>query len=71
MKVSELRELGVEELQRRISELREEQFKLRLRRSTEELPNPIRLRALRRDIARCLTMLADKNREQQMLEKTR
>ncbi|MFO7638655.1 MAG: 50S ribosomal protein L29 [bacterium] len=60
MKVSELRELNPEELQRRIDEMRSEAFKLRLRRATEQLPNPLRLRVLRRDIARCLTVLAVK-----------
>lgn len=58
MKASELRELSPEELERRIGELRDESFKLRLRRSTEQLPNPLRLRMLRRDIARCRTVLA-------------
>ena len=58
MKVSSLRELGPEELERRVAGLRDEMFKLRLRRATEQLPNPLRLRMLRRDIARCMTVLA-------------
>lgn len=57
MKASELREMIPEDLSRRLSELREELLKLRLRRSAEPLPNPLRLRVLRRDIARCLTEL--------------
>jgi large subunit ribosomal protein L29 len=57
MKASELREMTRDELQRKLAETRDELFKLRLRRGSEELPNPIRLRDLRRDIARCLTML--------------
>ncbi len=59
MKASELRELGKEGIKRRLAELREELFKLKLRRATEELPNPLRLRTLRRDIARCLTLLRE------------
>jgi large subunit ribosomal protein L29 len=57
MKASELREMTQDEVLRKLAELRDEQFKLRLRRSAEELPNPLRLRLLRRDVARCLTVL--------------
>ncbi|MEO0071311.1 MAG: 50S ribosomal protein L29 [candidate division WOR-3 bacterium] len=57
MKASELRELTKEELLRKLTELKDELLKLKLRRSTEQLPNPLRLRVLRRDIARCLTIL--------------
>lgn len=64
MKVSELRELSKEELVRKVVELREEFFKLRLRRSTEQLPNPLRLRSLHRDIARCLTVLKEKEKNE-------
>jgi large subunit ribosomal protein L29 len=60
MKASELREMTQDEVRRKLAELRDEQFKLRLRRSTEELPNPLRLRLLRRDVARCLTVLRAK-----------
>jgi large subunit ribosomal protein L29 len=60
MKASELREMTREEILRKVAELRDEQFKLRLRRSAEELPNPLRLRLLRRDVARCLTVLRAK-----------
>ncbi len=62
MKASELREMTKEELLRKVAELRDELFKLKLRRATEQLPNPLRLRVLRREIARCLTVL--KEREQ-------
>jgi large subunit ribosomal protein L29 len=57
MKASELREMTREEILRKLAELRDEQFKLRLRKSGEELPNPIRMRLLRKDVARCLTVL--------------
>jgi large subunit ribosomal protein L29 len=60
MKASELREMTRDEILRKVVELRDEQFKLRLRRSAEELPNPLRLRLLRRDVARCLTVLRAK-----------
>jgi len=69
MKASELRELSPEELQRRIVELRDELFKLRLRRATEQLTNPLRLRSLRRDIARCIGMLNSKREAPAPVEK--
>ncbi len=59
MKASELRELGKDEIQRRLTEARDELLKLRLRRAGEELPNPLRLRILKRDIARMLTVLKE------------
>ncbi|MGQ9707795.1 MAG: 50S ribosomal protein L29 [bacterium] len=64
MKASELRELGQDEIRRRIQEMRDELFKLKLRRAGEELPNPLRLRVLRRDIARLLTVLKEIERKE-------
>ncbi|HDR00183.1 MAG TPA: 50S ribosomal protein L29 [candidate division WOR-3 bacterium] len=69
MKASRLRELTAEELQRRVAELQDETFKLKLRRSTEQLPNPLRLRVLRRETARCLTELAARRKSSQAGEK--
>jgi large subunit ribosomal protein L29 len=63
MKGSELREMTRDELARKLSELKDEQFKLRLRRGAEDLPNPLRLRMLRHDIARCMTVLAEMDRK--------
>jgi len=69
MKASELREMTQDEIRRKLAELRDEQFKLRLRRSAEELPNPLRLRLLRRDVARCLTVLRAKEIDEKSTEK--
>ncbi len=69
MKASELREMTPDEVRRKLAELRDEQFKLRLRRSAEELPNPLRLRLLRRDVARCLTVLRAKEIDAESTEK--
>ena len=60
MRASDLREMGLEELGRKLAELRDELFKLRLRRGGEELPNPLRMRMLRRDVARCMTVMREK-----------
>jgi len=63
-KASKLRELTETELNDKIKELTEEQFNLRIRNSMQQLENPLRLRAVRRDIARCKTVLNAKAREQ-------
>lgn len=60
MKTNELRELSADELSSRLDELRKERFSLRFRSATESIENPMRFRSLRRDIARLLTMLREK-----------
>ncbi len=57
MKASELTEMSVDDLKAKLAELTEERFRLRFRSATEALENPMRFRALRRDIARLYTML--------------
>ena len=57
MKASELTELKAEELQAKLDELVQERFNLRFRSATESIENPMRFRALRRDIARIRTAL--------------
>jgi large subunit ribosomal protein L29 len=59
MKPSEIRNMTKAELTRALATLRDEYFKLHLRRGSEELPNPLRLRTIRRDIARVLTILKE------------
>jgi large subunit ribosomal protein L29 len=59
MKATDIRNMTKDEIIRHISDLRDEHFKLRMRRSGEELPNPLRLRVLKRDIARLLTILKE------------
>ena len=57
LKSDDLAQLSVEELEAKLGELREEQFKLRFRSATEAIENPIQFRSRRRDIARLLTAL--------------
>ncbi len=59
MKVFEIREKTREELKDMLNGLNQELFNLRLRRGAQELPNPLRLRTLRRDIARIKTILSE------------
>ena len=55
MKYSELSDLTREELGQKEAELRDELFKLRFRMASTQLENPMRIRAIRRDIARIKT----------------
>ena len=62
MKPNELREMSVEDLESKLSELMEERFRLRFRSATESIENPMRFRAIRRDVARIRTILGEKSR---------
>ncbi len=61
MKVSELKELAVDELQRKEQDLRRELFNLRFQQATGEIENPMRIRAIRKNIARVLTLITERN----------
>ncbi len=56
MKAHELQERSDEELRRQLTDLRSELFNLRFQAATGQLENQIRLRDVRRDIARVLTV---------------
>jgi large subunit ribosomal protein L29 len=60
MKTTELREQSDDELAAKLSELVEERFRLRFRSATEAIENPMRFRAMRRDIARIRTVLRER-----------
>jgi large subunit ribosomal protein L29 len=60
VKPNEIRELSVDELKSKIEELTTERFNLRFRSATESIENPMRFRAIRRDIARLQTILREK-----------
>jgi large subunit ribosomal protein L29 len=62
VKPNELRDMSVEDLETRLAELTEERFRLRFRSATESIENPMRFRAIRRDIARIKTILEEKSR---------
>jgi large subunit ribosomal protein L29 len=61
MRAEEIRDMAIDDIATRIRELEEEQFRLNFRSATEPLEDPLRLRVLRKDIARLKTVL----REQQ------
>jgi large subunit ribosomal protein L29 len=62
VKPNELREMSLEDLESKLNELTEERFRLRFRSATESIENPMRFRAIRRDIARIRTILEEKSR---------
>jgi large subunit ribosomal protein L29 len=57
MRAEDIRELTDDEIDTRIAELAEERFRLRIRGATQTLEDPLRLRALRKDVARLKTIL--------------
>ena len=59
MRAEEIREMCAGDIQARIKELEEEQFRLTFRSATEPLEDPLRLRVIRRDIARLKTVLRE------------
>jgi large subunit ribosomal protein L29 len=59
MRADEIREMSIDDVQTRVKELEEEQFRLKFRSATEPLEDPLRLRVIRRDIARLKTVLAE------------
>jgi large subunit ribosomal protein L29 len=60
MKIKEIRDLGIDELQQKNRELVEEIFKLRLRKASGQLDSTAMLGHIRKDIARISTVLAEK-----------
>ncbi|QSO47996.1 50S ribosomal protein L29 [Alicyclobacillus curvatus] len=57
MKANELRGLSSEEIESRIDQLKDELFNLRFQLATGQLENPMRIRQVRKDIARAKTIL--------------
>ena len=66
MKTNELKELGAEELAAKIKEVRKELFELKLKLASKvDVDKPARMRLLRREIARMLTVQAAAKKEVQ------
>jgi large subunit ribosomal protein L29 len=60
MKVTEVRDLGVDELRQREKEMDDQLFRLRIQKSMGQLEAAHKLKALRRDLARVKTVLREK-----------
>ena len=63
MKASEIRALSTDEIAAKISDAREELMKLRFQQVTGQLTDTSRLRIVRRDIARLMTLLNERETE--------
>ena len=61
MKIKEIKELSVDELQARKRELNQEGFNLRLQQQTGQLEKPSQIREIRREIARVETVLSQRS----------
>ena len=60
MKASEVRELSRKELNQKLSDLKAELFNLRFQNAINQLENPMRIRAVKSDIARIKTIITEK-----------
>ncbi len=60
MKVKELRDMSLEDLNAKVADIREDLFKLKFQHGIRRLENPARLGQLKKEIARVLTVVAEK-----------
>ena len=59
MKISELRDLTLTELEARLGELKKDLFNLRMQHATNQLDNPLRISDVKKDIARVKTLIRE------------
>ena len=59
MKASEVRQLSVSELTGKLKDLKQELFNLRFQQAINQLENPMRIKAVKKDIARVNTILRE------------
>ena len=63
MKVKDIREMTTEDINKKIVEMKQELFNLKFQQSTGMLEKPSRIRELRHDVARCKTVLREREME--------
>jgi large subunit ribosomal protein L29 len=63
MKASDVREMVDADIAAKIAELEEERFRLTFRSGTETLEDPLRLRYIRRDVARLKTVQNERKKQ--------
>jgi large subunit ribosomal protein L29 len=61
MKAKELREMSAEQLNAKLKDLKDELFNLRFQLAINQLDNPHKITDVKRDIARVMTVLSEKN----------
>ena len=59
MNIKEIREMPISELQKQVAEQKEALFNLRFQNATNQLDNPMRIAAVKKDIARLKTVLKE------------
>ena len=59
MRASEMRDFNKDELEKKIKDLKEELFNLRFQHAINQLDNPMRLKSVKKDIARSMTLLRE------------
>jgi len=59
MRAKELRDLTMEELNKKLNDAKDELFKLRFQLATGQLDNPMRIKEVRRSMARIKTMMRE------------
>jgi large subunit ribosomal protein L29 len=59
MNISEVRALSQEEMERKLSDLKQELFNLRFQHGVGQLENPCKIKQTQKDIARILTVAAE------------
>lgn len=64
MKASEIRELNASELEKKLADLKKELFNLRFQHAINQLDNPHKIDDVKKDIARVMTILHEKNSSQ-------
>ena len=60
MKVEEIRKMSTEELNKELTSLKEELFKLRFQHATNQLENPAQISSVKKDIARVMTVIRER-----------
>ena len=64
MNAKEIRDRSDDELRKALVDLEEQLFKLRFQKSTGQIENPIKIREVRKDIARMLTVMGERQAEE-------
>ena len=64
MKISKIKEMSSTEIEKELTELKSELFKLRFSLATNGLDNPMKIKTVKKDIARMMTILKEREMEQ-------
>ena len=63
MKISEIREMSTEDINKKIVELKNELFEMRMKQATGSIEKPHMINKLRKDVARLKTVLTEKSKD--------